>query len=184
MNYENNYNNTFENTANTNTQLRIMYAPNRAYLVLSRYKSNLSLRFGCYKDVADYNQKSCCSTTIDYESAAGFYYMAMSILYGSKAPIEFALPCSHDACLYFNYEPNEEGEMQASLTIKKKGVCFTFPFEIHRYRLTENGQKVFKEIHTGLLVWAKMLDKYLMESDAERYLCQMQDEGYDNPMMR
>lgn len=184
-----NYNNIHRES--NNAIIKNLYAPGYAMLTLSFFKTNLTLRFAPYtgKDnmgFSQYDTKDFLSTTIDNESAAAFYSASMSILNGSESPIQLVIPCNHNASLMFKYESdqNQNNEMRAHLIIEKDNKVIPFQFEVHSCLMKKNGQILTKTIQSGLIVFTKALEAYLMSKDSEKRKSQFVGSEPKNSQMQ
>jgi hypothetical protein len=125
-----------------------------------------------------YDMKTFLSTSVNYEGAAGLFFVAMSILVGknSENEVEFVLPCSNDATLTLKYKRDQNNQMSAWLIIDKQNQTIPFRFQTHEYTVKENGQIFTKTIQSGLGVFAKTLEGYLIEIGGANHLSKLTDD--------
>ena len=177
----------YNNKQSANTFIRNMYSPGFSCLRLSLFKMNLTFCFNPYtgtdnRGLSQYCKKTFLSTTINYEGAALFYFIAMSIVKGtdSDTQIEATVQCNNNTSLTFEYKPDQNNQMTAYMVIRKNDEVIPFMFSSHPYTVRENGQMVTKVIQSELIAFAKILDGYLSCIGAERHFSKLTDEDFEN----
>lgn len=103
---------------NNNTYIRTLYSPGFSFLMMSFFKTNLTLNFVPYlgKDNvgrSQYSKTEFLSTTVHYEGAAAFYMTAMPILDGNESQVELVFPYSNNATLIFENKLDQDNQMGA-----------------------------------------------------------------------
>lgn len=165
-----------------NTYIKTSYSQGTASITYSFYKTNLCLRFTPWNgqlggNPNTYDKAKAISTTISDESAAALYFLSNKIIAGKvKNPVLLEIPCNGDAMIRFEYYPE-----RAVLTIEKQGQRVMFDFTSHRYMEKENGRTVTKNIWSGLIVFAEVLETYLSSVAADRQTGTMSEDNYDDP---
>ena len=152
----------------TNGQIRTIYAPGYSYLMLSYFRTNLTLNFVPYigqdnTGKSEYCNNTHLSTSINHEGAAFFYLQATSILDGKDTgkQIETVLPCNNGTTLTFEYKPGENNQMNAYIAINKNNQTILFRFPTTEYQEIVDGQTVTKVMQTGLGTFALILVCYI-----------------------
>ena len=155
-----------------NTYIRSLYSPGYSSLLLSLYKTNLTLGFTPWVGrLNQYEQKGFRSTSIDYEKAAALCLLAKPILEGNhNYPVYYAIPCNNDATLILELKQDRDGQMRSYLTLEKKREQITFQFSTQTYKVNENGKMVEKVIQAGLGVFILTLEAYLTGIDIGGHL--------------
>lgn len=174
------------NYKSANTYIRTLYAEGFSSLMISFYKTNLTFGFSPYsgkdnRGLCQYNNKIFLSTSVNYESSSFLYSVAISILNGNENQVESVLACNNNSTLVFEYKPDPNNQMNAYLTINKNNMTIPFKFSTNQYKVNENGQMVTKVIQSGLGVFAKTLEAYLMGIGADLHLSKLTEEELDNP---
>lgn len=174
------------NNKSTNTYIRTLYSEGFSFLMMSFFKTNLTLNFVPYlgKDNmgrSQYSKTEFLSTTVHYEGAAALYMTAMPILNGNESQVELVLPCSNQATLIFEYKLNQNNQMGAYLLINKNNETIPFRFGTMQYRVKENGQVITKVIQSGLGAFAETLDGYLTGIGADLHLNKLSEEDLNTP---
>jgi len=169
--YNTNYNYLYNTPAPTNTQIKTLYAPESSCLAMRYFRNYLTLDFAPYcgrdsRGFHQYSRKIRQSTSVDGEGAKLFYLLSKAIIDGSAAdkPVNVVLPCRNDAKLIFDYKPDNNGQMLASLAIDKNKMLITFPFPLHHLEsVDKDGKKVVTVIQRGLGAFAKVMQSYLLD---------------------
>ena len=169
------------NNKSANTYIRTLYSPGFSFLMMSFFKTNLTLNFVPYlgKDNvgrSQYSKTEFLSTTVNYEGAAALYMTAMPILDGNESQVELVLPCSNDATLIFEYKLDQNNQMSAYLVIDKNNETIPFRFGTHQFRAKENGQMVTKVLQSGLGAFTKTMEAYLSGIGADLHLSKLSEE--------
>lgn len=173
---------------NSNTYIRTLYAPGFSFLMMSFFRTNLTLNFVPYlgKDNigrSQYSKTEFLSTTVNYEGAAAIYLTAMPILDGNENQVELVLPCSNNATLIFEYKPDQNNQMSVNLFIKKNNKTIPFRFGTIQCLVKENGQMVTKIIQSGLGAFVKTLEAYLSAIGSDLHLNKLSEEEFNNQEM-
>lgn len=170
---------------NNNTYIRTLYAPGFSSLMLSFFRTNLTLNFAPYlgKDnvgLSQYSKTEFLSTTVNDEGAATLYLSAMPILDGNGSQMELVLPCSNNATLILKYKPDQNNQMSTYLLINKNNRTIPFRFGTMQCRIKENGQMVTKVIQSGLGAFVKILDAYWSGIGSDLHLNKLSEEELEN----
>jgi len=156
----------------SNIHIRTIYSPDFAFVRCSFYKTNFSLSFYPWlsrdeRGLSRYDMKNYLSTTISDENAAALYLLSRQIVEGCLSnPVRYVIPCNKQTQLIFEYGPDQNTQMRASLTIEKQKDQIRLEFSVNRYKTKENGQIVEKTLQSGLWVFAEVLQTYLTEVGA------------------
>lgn len=169
------------NNKSTNTYIRTLYSPGFSFLMMSFFKTNLTLNFVPYlgKDNvgrSQYSKTEFLSTTVHYEGAVALYLASMPILDGNESQVELVLPCSNNATLIFEYKLEQDNQMSAYLLINKNNGTMTFRFGTMQYKVRENGQVITKVIQSGLGAFVKTLEAYLTGIGSDLHLNKLSEE--------
>ena len=162
-----------------NTYIKTLYSPERVSISFSFFKTNLALSFSPWigpakKKLVEYNGAKSLSTTISDDSAATLHHLAKNIVEGViQDPIRYEIPCNRDAMIVFEYDPG-----QAYLSIEKNGSRIRFEFSIQRYLQKINGDVDVRVVQSGLIVFMKVLEAYLIAVSADRQHEGSIDESY------
>ena len=164
------------------TYVRNMYSPGFSAILISFFKLNLSFLFQPFLET-DRNGRSVYGkrgivTTVTYEGAAALYIIAHGILFGKVAAQEVVLtiPCAGGASLVFERKPGQNGQMETFLMVTKNNDSIVFKFNTDQYKCIKNNQVVVETIETGLGVFYKILDSYLMATNASGHLNKLGDD--------
>ena len=172
-----NYNNNYNKNKSENIKIRTLCSPEVAYVEISYFRTYLTLKFVPWvgKDhngLDQYCKKTFSSTTLNPEGAAYFYGIAMSIVNGKEADIQFpaVLPCKNDTTLTLEYKPDENNQMAAFLVINKNNETISFKFNTWQTQGFVDGQPVTKVVQTELQEFAMILFGYIQRNGDADYL--------------
>lgn len=165
-----------------NTYIKCLYSPGFSFVMLSFYKTNLSLGFTPWagqdkNGSSNYDRNRFLSTTINDEHAASLYYLVTKIVEGtSLAPVQCVISCNKDTTLTFEYNAEK-----ATLVIEKQKEKIVFEFRTFVHKTKENGKIIEKVIQSGLIVFQQALTAYLTAIAAEHQRYGSVDELYPEP---
>lgn len=170
--------------SNKNTYIRTLYSPGFSSLMMSFFKTNLTLNFIPYLGknnvgLSQYSKTEFLSTTVNYEGAAALYLAAMPILDGNGSQMELVLPCSNNTVLILEHKPDQDNQMSTYLLISKNNRMIPLRFGTIQYRVKENGQMVTKVIQSGLGGFVKTLEAYLTGIGANLHLNKLSEEDLE-----
>lgn len=165
----------------TSTQIRNLYSDGKAYLNISFYNTNLSLRFYPFlsKDGvgrSKYDMNAGQNTTVNFESAFALYQMSKDIIDGKLQQGSIDIPCANNAMLRFERHLGQNGQPETVLTLTKNNAIIPFVFATHMQQVTENGKMETRIIETGLGVFMKTVEGYLTGINADRHLDKLTEE--------
>lgn len=166
---------------NTSTQIRNFYSDGLAYMNVSFYNTNLSIKMQPFKGKDNmgrnsYDESKKQTTTIDYESAYLLWSTIEDILAGKDISGTIPIPCGPDATLEFKREMGSNGFMESSLIISKNNIQIQFKFRQVITNINVNGQMIQKVNEVGLGSFNKVINGYLEGINADRHLNKLTDD--------
>ena len=173
-------------TNNVSAYIRNLYAPEFSSIMLSFFKTNLSISFMPWLGRNDmgrsqYDTKNSQRTTISDENAAALYSLARAIIDGKQTnPVQYVVERNKDTRLIFEYRQNQNNQMRAYLSLEKNGQTILFEFAVHLFKEKENGRVVVKEIQAGLEAFSQVMIAYLTAIGADRQLYAQQADTSQN----
>lgn len=171
-----------QNKTNTSTQVRNFYSDEHAYMNVSFFNLNLSIKMQPFLSknnigISKYDATKAQTTTIGYESA---YLLSNLIgrIIDKKESLEgiIPIPCGNDAKLEFERVSNASGIMETWLHLTKNNIKISYLFGIQIINVKINGQMTQQVIETDLGVFQKTIDGYLGGINADRHLDKLTDD--------
>lgn len=166
---------------NTSTQIRNFYSEGLAYMNVSFYNTNLSIKMQPFKGKDQLGRNSFDSskaiiTTIDFDSAYLLWSTIKDIEDGKDITGTIPIPCGPDATLEFERKPGPNGFMESFLNISKNNITISFKFRTIIANVNVNGQPMQKVIEVGLGSFSKTINGYLEGINADRHLDKLTDD--------
>lgn len=169
------------NRVDTSTRIRTFYNGGSSSLVLSFYNTNLSFRLTPVLSentvgYVHFDNKNGLTTTANYTGASAIYIAANDIIDGKRGSdgMVLTIPGHGGALLILERRPNANigaaEPMETFLVITKNNITIPFKFSTHPCLVKENSQMVTKYVESGLGVFAKTVEGYLIGVGADANL--------------
>ena len=160
------------------TFLRNLYSPGFSCILMSYYKSYLSLLFQPFERTDPQTGKDIYSkrgliTTLSFSGAYGLWKACHSIIHNNVKTLIYTMPCAYDATL--TLEKKAPGEV--FVTLSKNNQSISHKFDSATASMKEsNGVEAIEVIETGLGVFMKTIDSYLSHINAGAHLDKLGDD--------
>lgn len=167
---------------NTSTQIRNFYSDGHAYMNLSFFNTNLSIKMQPFLSknnigVNQYDTKKAQTTTISYDSASLLDDLIEKIVDKNEALEGIVpIPCGIDAKLEFERKMTESGIIETWLHLSKNNITISYLFPTQIINVKINGQMSQQVIETGLRSFRGPIKGYLEGINADRHLNKLTDD--------